>query len=116
MTKHSVKPVRALKSPDGTLSPMALGTIVDAFEAEGSLFPTEAQALAHLAHIPLRKRLSLAMFQVLVAAKWYGEDDEDTIADAAEDLAFAMLGVDEQRNEVRDEIIAVLECDRELYK
>lgn len=115
MTKHSIKPVKLVKDAEGSLTKPTLGQMIDGFECNGILFETEEAAKNHREHLPLRDKLHAAMFQIIVNANYFDEDDDAAIEELAERLSLAMLGMRERADEERDIIIEVLQKDKELY-
>lgn len=112
---EAINKVKLVRAPDGSLLKPQLGEFIDGYEVGGILFDTFILAEAHQKHLPLRARLEAAMFEIVVNTGWFHNDDDENIQDMAERLATAMLGVNQHVIESRDEIIAVLLQDKELY-
>lgn len=115
MTQIEIKPVKLVKAADGTLTKPTLGQMLEGFECNGVLFETFELAEAHREHLPLRDKLTAAMFEIVANTRWFDNDDDDLIEDMAERLSNAMLGMSERADEARDTIIEVLSRDKELY-
>lgn len=115
MTKPKVTPVKLVRDAEGRLCKPTVGEMIDGFECNGVLFESEDAAKRHLEHLPLRDRLQAAMFEVVVNTDWFDSDDDDVIEEMAERLALSMLGMKERIDGTRDEIISILQKDKELY-